>query len=56
MSVVTRWEAEARSKALADFAAHVALEAESTWAPIREEADRAVDEAFRRRLQSGSAS
>ncbi len=56
MSVVTRWEAEARSKALADFAAHVALEAESTWVPIREETDRAVDEACRRRLQSGSPS
>lgn len=52
MSVVTRWEDEARSKALSDFAAYVALEAEATWAPIREETNRVVDEAFRRRLRS----
>ena len=52
MSVVTRWEDEARSKALSDFAAYVALEAEATWAPIREETNRVVEEAFRRRLRS----
>ena len=52
MSVVTRWEDEARSKALSDFAAYVALEAEATGAPIREETNRVVEEAFRRRLRS----
>ena len=41
-----------RSKALSDFAAYVALEAEATWAPIREKTNRVVEEAFRRRLRS----
>lgn len=52
MSVVTRWEDEARSQALSDFAAYVALEAGSTWASIRVETNRVVEEAFRRRLGS----
>lgn len=55
MSVVTRWEAEERHQALADFAAYVAEKAQTTWGPIREETERTVEEAFRRRLRQGDA-